>query len=175
MKKKIIVPVLFSGMVLLGGCECKHKEWTEATCSSPKTCVECKVTEGEPLKHKWEDATIEKPKTCSMCGETEGEPLSPADVLLDEDKLLFEAMIDLSSNFKNPSSIRLLQWNGESFCVISGENSFGGTTNSTFYFEKEEGVLIESSTMIDLGESSKKESVSKINFALAEYFKNQGY
>ncbi|WP_029231186.1 hypothetical protein [Butyrivibrio sp. VCB2006] len=49
--------------------------WTEATCTTPRTCEECGATEGEALGHDWVEATCEAPKTCSRCGETEGEPL----------------------------------------------------------------------------------------------------
>ena len=52
----------------------EHK-WTDATCTDPKTCSECKETEGEPLGHKWTDATCTEAKTCSVCGETEGKAL----------------------------------------------------------------------------------------------------
>lgn len=59
---------------LLCGCCLKH-EWTEATCTEPKTCVKCGETEGEALGHLWVDATYKEPKTCSRCGMTEGDPL----------------------------------------------------------------------------------------------------
>ena len=45
----------------------------EATCTEPKTCVYCGMTEGEPLGHDWKAATINYPKTCVRCGKTEGE------------------------------------------------------------------------------------------------------
>ncbi|MDE5883477.1 MAG: hypothetical protein K2H29_00110 [Oscillospiraceae bacterium] len=65
---------LFSGTLLLTGCACKHEEWTEATCVTPKTCVSCEITEGEPIDHEWTEADCENPKTCASCGLTEGEP-----------------------------------------------------------------------------------------------------
>ncbi len=49
---------------------CGH-QWTDATCSAPKTCTLCKATEGNALGHSWEDATCTEPKTCTTCGETE--------------------------------------------------------------------------------------------------------
>lgn len=48
-----------------------HK-WNEATCTKPKTCSICGVTEGESLGHNWQDATYDSPKTCDRCGKTEG-------------------------------------------------------------------------------------------------------
>lgn len=56
-------------------CACKHEHvWTEATCTTPKTCSACGETEGEPLGHSWKEATYNAPKTCTVCGATEGEP-----------------------------------------------------------------------------------------------------
>ena len=57
----------------LTGCACKH-QWTDATCVTPKTCMLCEETEGEPAGHSWVDATCEFPKCCSACSATEGEP-----------------------------------------------------------------------------------------------------
>lgn len=44
--------ILFMLLVcfLLTTCTCAHK-WKEATCTEPKTCVYCGMTEGEPLGH----------------------------------------------------------------------------------------------------------------------------
>ena len=59
---------------LLAGCSCQHA-WTEADCTTPKTCAKCSVTEGEALGHSWKDADCTTPKTCSRCGLTQGTPL----------------------------------------------------------------------------------------------------
>ena len=50
---------------------CAHT-WTDATCSTPKTCSLCNATEGDALGHTWVDATCKAPKTCSVCEITEG-------------------------------------------------------------------------------------------------------
>lgn len=73
--KKIIVTMLVAVLCMfaLAGCGCEH-EWTEATCTEPKTCSLCEATEGEPVGHSWTDATCSAAKTCSSCGLTEGEP-----------------------------------------------------------------------------------------------------
>lgn len=42
-----------------------------ATCTEPKTCLICGVTEGEP-KHRWKAATCIEPKTCVECKKQEG-------------------------------------------------------------------------------------------------------
>lgn len=60
--------------LLLTGCHLKH-EWTEATCTEPRTCVNGGETEGEALGHTFVEATCTEPKTCGVCGETEGEAL----------------------------------------------------------------------------------------------------
>lgn len=76
MKNKIIL-VMLSLLFAFGltGC-CMNHEWTEATCTAPKTCNKCGETEGEVLSHEWVEATCTAPRTCSVCGETEGEALA---------------------------------------------------------------------------------------------------
>lgn len=67
---------LFTGYVLLmgtllTGCGKAHV-WEEATCTSPKTCTECGITEGEASGHTWIEATCTSPRTCSVCGAKKG-------------------------------------------------------------------------------------------------------
>lgn len=57
-------------------CQIFGHKWTEATCTSPKTCSHCDSTEGDPVGHKWTVATCDEPKTCSVCKITEGATLS---------------------------------------------------------------------------------------------------
>lgn len=59
---------------LLAGCSCRH-EWSEASCTLPKTCTKCRVAEGDAMGHSWKKADCVAPKTCSVCGLTEGDPL----------------------------------------------------------------------------------------------------
>lgn len=59
----------------LAGCQCEH-QWTEATCTTPKTCSLCDETEGESLGHNWIPATCEAPETCSRCDEVRGTPIN---------------------------------------------------------------------------------------------------
>ena len=74
MKKSIAV--ILALVIALILCACGHEHtWVEATCTEPKTCSECKETEGEPLGHTWVEATCTEPKKCSVCGEIEGKPL----------------------------------------------------------------------------------------------------
>lgn len=60
--------------VLLAGCSCQHA-WTEADCTTPKTCTQCQITEGEALGHSWQEADCVTAKTCSRCDATEGSAL----------------------------------------------------------------------------------------------------
>ena len=76
MKNKIILGMLFLLFAFgLTGC-CMSHEWTETTCTTPKTCNKCGEIEGEVAEHIWTEATCSAPKTCSVCGETEGEALA---------------------------------------------------------------------------------------------------
>ena len=50
-------------------------DFADATCTAPKTCKVCGVTEGAALGHDWADADCDTPKTCKVCGATEGEAL----------------------------------------------------------------------------------------------------
>lgn len=70
-KKCVLLLYIMGAFLLLAGCGCKH-EWTEATCTEPKTCSLCGETEGKPLGHTWEEATCTEPKTCAVCGITSG-------------------------------------------------------------------------------------------------------
>lgn len=52
----------------------KHN-WSDATCTSPMTCLDCGDEHGEALGHSFTDATIKAPKTCTECNITRGAPL----------------------------------------------------------------------------------------------------
>ena len=49
--------------------------WLEATCTAPKTCETCSVTEGEANGHIWREANCTEAKTCTTCSATEGDPV----------------------------------------------------------------------------------------------------
>lgn len=70
-----IAAVVFCLPTLFPQLFCTHKLWTNASCTSPRTCKSCGKTEGEPLGHEWEEATCTVPKTCQRCGKTDGKPL----------------------------------------------------------------------------------------------------
>ena len=73
MKRKTVFLLFFCIMLALCGCGHEHI-WKNATCSEPKTCIECGATEGQALGHTWTEADCTTPKTCAVCGVTEGEP-----------------------------------------------------------------------------------------------------
>lgn len=74
MNRKHIFLLLIAVMLLLTACGCDH-QWSDANCTSPKTCTVCGDTEGAPLGHIWFAATCDAPQTCQTCGETSGEKL----------------------------------------------------------------------------------------------------
>lgn len=47
----------------------------EPTCTAPKTCSVCGVTEGDAAGHSFIEPTCTAPKTCSECGVTEGDAM----------------------------------------------------------------------------------------------------
>lgn len=53
--------------------EAKGHSWSDATCTSPKKCKNCDATEGEAKGHTWSEATCTSPKKCTVCNATEGE------------------------------------------------------------------------------------------------------
>lgn len=57
-----------------GTTSCTHK-WTDATCTTPKTCANCGETSGSALGHEWTAATCENPKECTRCGQISGSAL----------------------------------------------------------------------------------------------------
>lgn len=60
--------------ILLTGCSCQH-QWTDATCTAPRSCSLCGITEGDTLEHSWLEADCVTAKTCSICGLADGSAL----------------------------------------------------------------------------------------------------
>ena len=66
-----VVAILVIGIIIgISQCEreCKH-DWKEATCTEPKTCTKCGVTEGNRLWHDYV-GNCEEYGRCSRCGDT---------------------------------------------------------------------------------------------------------
>lgn len=51
----------------------KGHDWAEATCAAPEICNNCGIVkDGSTIgSHKWKAATCNEPKTCTICGEKE--------------------------------------------------------------------------------------------------------
>lgn len=76
-------PTCTTGGYITYTCECgesytanevpaRGHTFTTATCTTPKTCSVCGVTEGSTAAHNYSAATCTTPKTCTSCGTTEG-------------------------------------------------------------------------------------------------------
>ncbi len=74
MKKIFAVTAVLLLLFLLASCGCDH-DWEEATCTDPKYCTLCDLTEGEKLGHDWQEPTCTIPKTCARCDKEKGDPL----------------------------------------------------------------------------------------------------
>ena len=96
-KLSVLILILALAMVFTGCC--KHEFWTDANCTTPKTCVECGETEGMPLGHVWQPRTTEVPETCSRCAETRGERI------ITDPRFTTATTIDFYGTWKGHSSI----------------------------------------------------------------------
>lgn len=75
-KKLIAVLIASLAVIILAVLfwPCSHV-WTEATCTTAKTCSKCEKTEGAALGHQWKEATCVDPSVCSRCKKTSGTAL----------------------------------------------------------------------------------------------------
>lgn len=77
-KKAVIVAAAIGVVVVIVGViifYTSYHKWNEATCTKPRTCSICGITEGEELGHQWKEATCTEPQTCSVCDATKGKAL----------------------------------------------------------------------------------------------------
>ena len=78
MKKLISLILVLAMVAAMAACGCDH-QWSEATCTTPKTCAKCGQTEGEAAGHtprQWvvsavdaEALTMTRDLICDVCGE----------------------------------------------------------------------------------------------------------
>ncbi len=73
--KKIFVYCVVAVVITISMCGCHSHEYSEASCTQPKTCIVCGEIEGEPLPHLYSDATCTQPKVCTVCGATDGDAI----------------------------------------------------------------------------------------------------
>ena len=88
--RSIILLVTMLFVVVLAVCSCEFLNmhtWSEATCTTPKTCTICGATEGDPLGHV-EEVLEGKDATCTETGLTEGKKCSVCDVILVEQEVI---------------------------------------------------------------------------------------
>ncbi|MBQ9978504.1 MAG: discoidin domain-containing protein [Clostridia bacterium] len=72
----LLIAVLCVFIMALSSCDLLHEHtWVDADCTTPKTCSECGMTEGEPLGHTEETVKGEAP-TCTSSGSTDGKKCS---------------------------------------------------------------------------------------------------
>ena len=64
MKRMILILSLILTLLCLTACSIHFHSWKQATCVSPKTCVEGGKVKGETLRH-----LVSKRGKCSVCGE----------------------------------------------------------------------------------------------------------
>ena len=117
----------------LSACECKH-EWTEATCTQPKTCIKCGETEGEPSGHEWSDWTVSveaepasdglKKRVCTVCGEEETENYSLEKLFADGHLLLSPA--DFCERLTNKLYCQKAVLKGKDGEMAAGVTGVGG-------------------------------------------------
>ena len=96
-KLSILILILMLALVFTGCC--KHEQWIDATCTTPRTCVECGEIEGAALGHIWIPRTTEIPETCTRCGETRGERI------ITDPRFTTASTIDFYGTWKGASSI----------------------------------------------------------------------
>ncbi len=98
MKRILAICIALIMVLSLTGCCLKH-EWKEATCTTPKTCIKCGKTEGEPTGHlntEWMEervnilkATREMVLVCEDCGKEIDDKTEDIDSFIDGDEFLF--------------------------------------------------------------------------------------
>lgn len=72
----VLTMLLVIAIAALAGCaKPVEHNWTEATCTAPKTCTDCGAVEGEALGHT-EQILAGKAATCTETGLTEGKKCS---------------------------------------------------------------------------------------------------
>ena len=112
---------------------------------------------------------------------TEEPTKNPIDSLDYMDRDLYEALLELSNEFKNPSSIRLVTKVDDQGTIgnykISGENGFGATVTEWYDYNSDEKTLTPSvldydSTNLELYVT---DNIPRINKALEYHFQQVGY
>lgn len=95
-------------------------------------------------------------------------------ILFGDDKIAYDMVVKASSNFKDPSSVRLTsgtlsQDKTYLFCGINAKNGFGARGTS-YYSISSSGIILESDSPGSLEMSHNDLNIDKINKALERHF-----
>ena len=83
-KKRLFIKLViaFAMCMVIFACKSDHTSaathvhrWSSATCTRPRTCSGCGMTQGAPLGHTYRQATCTSPATCVRCGTARGSAL----------------------------------------------------------------------------------------------------
>ena len=90
----VLTMLLMLALASIAGCTPLEHTWAEATCTAPKTCTDCGITEGEALGHT-EQIIPAKEATCYEKGLTEGKICSVCNEVLVEQKVVLSLGHDI--------------------------------------------------------------------------------
>ena len=90
----VLTMLLVFALAAFAGCALTKHTWTEATCTAPKTCTDCGITEGEALGHT-EQIVEAKAATCYETGLTEGKICSVCNEVLVAQKVVLSLGHDM--------------------------------------------------------------------------------
>ena len=142
-------------------------DWTDATCTSPKKCKKCGMTEGEALGHT--DAI----GYCERCEYQ----VTIYGLYEPQDVNAYYAVKNVVNQFKNPVSVKVIavhhydEEDDDFYMTISAENSYGGTTKESYFISGNH--ILEAGTYSD--RIDREYNVGDINDLLQQYYKSEGW
>ena len=159
----------------------------------------------QPAEEVAEEITTEETTETEMESETEPEteleteePTIFADTLNEEERAMYDMLVDFASTALSPSSIRLTRWTkatlGDNvmeleYIIVTGENTLGGNTQNYAIVDPDtmtlnvvnddemERYLKSPETYLSATDvkTYDNDTVNKINIALKEHFESIGY
>ncbi len=90
----VLTMLLMLALATIAGCTTLEHTWAEATCTAPKTCTDCGITEGEALGHT-EQIIEGQAATCYETGLTEGKICSVCNEVLVAQKVVLSLGHDM--------------------------------------------------------------------------------
>lgn len=109
---------------------------------------------------------------------TEEPTKNPVDSLFGTDREVYDALLKLSADFKNPSSIRLVAKPKGAFSPvykISGENSFGGSASEWYMYDEDTKKMEPAMNHDSFELQTDTLDIKCINEALEYHFSEMGY